>query len=94
MSQDGKIMHGLALIYVLRELPELQHFKIVQESRDLTRVYLVPSGRLAPVIVEKIRQGFRKRLGQNVTVEIEEVEKIPLEKSGKFRYVTSKVSAK
>jgi phenylacetate-CoA ligase len=94
VSQDGKIMHGLALIYVLRELPELQHFKIVQESLELTRVYLVLSSRLTPSTVEKIRQGFRKRLGENVTVAIEEVEKIAPEKSGKFRYVTSKVSTK
>jgi phenylacetate-CoA ligase len=93
VAQDGKIMHGLALIYVLRELSEIQHFKIVQESLDLTRIYIVSGGMLSPSVAEKIRQGFRKRLGEKVTVAIEEVERIPPEKSGKFRYVTSKVAA-
>ena len=31
-------MHGLALIYVVRDLPGIEAFKIVQESRELTRV--------------------------------------------------------
>jgi phenylacetate-CoA ligase len=93
VSQDGTIMHGLALIYVLRDLPEIRHFKIVQESTDFTRIYVVSEHGLSPPVAEKIRQGFRERLGQKVTVAIEEVDRIPSEKSGKFRYVTSKVSA-
>src|SRR3954447_2729203 len=58
VSQDGTLMHGLALIYVLRELPEIQHFKIVQESLYLTRVYVVSEHGLRPPATEKIRQGF------------------------------------
>ena len=39
-------MHGLALIYVLRDMPELLAFKIVQQSRQQTTVYAVPGGQL------------------------------------------------
>ena len=42
VAQDGTVMHGLALIYVLRETPGIASFKIVQESLDRTRVLLVP----------------------------------------------------
>ncbi len=41
-AQDGTIMHGLALVYILRDLPQISAFKIVQESLDLTTVYIVP----------------------------------------------------
>ena len=40
---------------------------------------------------EVIREGFRKRLGSGVKIEIEHVNEIPAEASGKFRYVMSHV---
>jgi phenylacetate-CoA ligase len=40
---------------------------------------------------EVIREGFRNRLGSEVTIEIEHMNEIPAEASGKFRYVMSHV---
>ncbi|ARO86523.1 capsule biosynthesis protein CapK [Nitrosospira lacus] len=92
VAQNGTVMHGLALIYVLRELPQILAFKIIQESRDFTRVLAVSEGGLNPELVEKIELGFKARLGQGVKIAIEEVTEIPAEKSGKFRYVISRVA--
>ena len=92
VAQNGTVMHGLALIYILRDLPQVRAFKIIQESLDLTRVLVVPEGRLGTDLVEKIQQGFKARLGQAVTIIVEEVAEIPAEKSGKFRYVISKIA--
>ncbi len=91
-AQDGTIMHGLALVYILRDLPEISAFKIVQESLDLTNVYIVSKDGLSQEIKEGIKQGFRDRLGKNVKISILEVAEISAEKSGKFRYVVSKVT--
>jgi phenylacetate-CoA ligase len=94
IAADGTVMHGLALIYILRDLPGVQKFKIVQHSLQRTQV-LVQAGagfdRAAqqPGIVE----GFKRRLGQGVQVDVEWVDEIPAEKSGKFRYVVSHVPA-
>ena len=93
VSQDGKVMHGLALIYILRDLPWVRKFKIIQEDLDLTRVLVVADAKLEPQGVENIKTGFKARLGQGVSVVVEQVEEIPPEKSGKFRYVVSKVRA-
>jgi phenylacetate-CoA ligase len=93
VTQDGTVMHGLALIYILRDLPGIGSFKIVQESRELTHVLVVPSDGFNSGCFETIRQGFKARLGQSVEVQIEQVAEIPPEKSGKFRYVVSKVGA-
>ena len=92
VAQDGTIMHGLALIYILRGLPQVRAFKIVQESLDLTHVYVVSENGLSPNIVKDIKLGFKDRLGHEVTISIHEVAEIPAEKSGKFRYVVSMVA--
>ncbi|MFC3378752.1 phenylacetate--CoA ligase family protein [Rugamonas sp. CCM 8940] len=93
VAADGTVMHGLALVYVLRDRPEVKAFKIVQESLQLTRVQLVLDGALTPALRALLEQGLRRRLGAAVRIELEQVERILPEKSGKFRYVSSKVDA-
>ena len=34
VAADGTVMHGLALVYVMRDLPSVKAFKIVQESLE------------------------------------------------------------
>src|SRR5204862_1000171 len=64
VAQNGTIMHGLALIYVLRDLQGVQAFKIVQESIDHTRVLLAPdTGADLNLLEKKIVESFRARLG-------------------------------
>ena len=92
IAQNGTVMHGLALIYILRDLPQVRAFKIIQESLDLTRVLVVLEHELNSELSEKIVQGFQARLGTGATIQVEQVAEIPAEKSGKFRYVISKVT--
>jgi phenylacetate-CoA ligase len=82
-------MHGLSLIYVLRDLPGIRSFKVIQESRALTRVLLVTEPVFEQGTVDRIIAGFRQRLGPDVSVLVDQVDDIPAEKSGKFRYIIS-----
>ena len=91
VAADGTVMHGLALIYVIRDLPGIETFKIVQENQSRVRVMLVAGAGFDPSLHETIRRGFRARLGEAVAVEIENVPAIAAERSGKFRYVQSHV---
>lgn len=91
VAQDGTVVHGLALIYVLRDLPQIGAFKIIQEDLSLTRVWVVTEAGLTQELIEKIEQSFKARLGTGVKIAVEEMAEIPSEKSGKFRYVVSKV---
>ena len=91
VAKDGTLMHGLALIYVVRDLPGIEKFNITQETVDHTSVLLVPAADFDPQVIERIRTGMKARLGSSVDIEIQTVQDIPLERSGKFRYVTSKV---
>ncbi len=92
VARDGTVMHGLSLIYIVRDLPGVRQFKIVQESLDLTRIQLVVDGSFDRANLAKIEAGGRARLGESVTIQVELVEAIPPEKSGKYRYVVSRVA--
>ena len=92
VAADGTVMHGLALIYVLRDLPGVAQFRIEQLSLDETRVQVVPSDGFDAAGELRIEREFKARLGPEVKVEVERVAQIPAEASGKFRYVVSRVS--
>jgi phenylacetate-CoA ligase len=92
VAADGTPMHGLALIYVIRDLPGIAAFKIIQETAMLTRVQIVPGDSFDAATTHTIVQGLRARLGANVEVTVEEVAAIAPEASGKYRYVVSKVA--
>jgi phenylacetate-CoA ligase len=92
VASNGTVMHGLALIYVIRDLPEVERFKIIQESRDLTRVLVVPGAQYGEHTARTIVSGLRRRLGESVDVRVEQVGALPQETSGKLRYVVSHVA--
>jgi phenylacetate-CoA ligase len=92
VAQDGTVLHGLALIYVLRDLEGVEAFKIIQDSLDNTTVQIVKGANYhQQVAEEKIVTEFKKRLGSTVTISIEYTDYIAKERSGKFRYVISHV---
>lgn len=95
VAADGTVLHGLALIYVVRDLAGVRAFKIVQESLSHTRVLLdMEGGQNQAQISTTVVEGFRRRLGNEVNIAVEFVEHIPAEKSGKFRYVISHVAVR
>lgn len=89
VAADGTVMHGLALIYVIRDLSGIRQFKITQQSRALTRVELVADEAFDPAAVPAIVAAFKRRLGAAVEVQVERVAAIAPERSGKYRYVVS-----
>ena len=93
VARDGTIMHGLALIYTLRDIAGIEAFKIIQESLERTHVLIVPGPACdVPAAITRIQREIAARLGVGVAVNVEEAAEIPAEKSGKYRYVVSKVT--
>lgn len=93
VARDGTVMHGLALIYIVRDMPGVAGFRIEQESLDLTRVKVMTEAGFPADGDARIRAGMKARLGESVEVVVEHVAQIAAEGSGKFRYVVSKVAA-
>ena len=89
VAADGTVMHGLALIYVVRELPGIEGFKVVQWTREHTEVQLVAGPGFDPASPARVAEGMRRRLGAAVRVDVNLVDAIAPEKSGKYRYIVS-----
>jgi phenylacetate-CoA ligase len=91
IAQDGTRLHGLSLIYILRDEEGVAAFRIVQESLSLVRIELVTNEKYGTGREQVIADKVRQRLGHNVQVEFDYLQTIPLEKSGKYRYVKCNV---
>jgi phenylacetate-CoA ligase len=91
-AADGTVLHGLAFIYVLREFPQVEQFKIIQETVTRITVQIVVPGADRAEIEKVVTEQFKRRLGDSLVVTFDYVSKIEREASGKFRYVVSKIA--
>jgi phenylacetate-CoA ligase len=92
VTPDGRWVHGLGLIYVVREVPGVRQYQIIQDDVDAIRVLLVLDSDFPPDGERQIQEGFTKRLGIEVRVSVEQVTELRQDPSGKFRFVISKVA--
>lgn len=97
VAADGTIMHALAVIYVLRAIEGIGEFKIIQHSTRELEVQFVSNPET--ISDSQWQQGaeremtlqLKQRLGQSTNIILNKMDKIPPEKSGKYRYVVSHV---
>jgi phenylacetate-CoA ligase len=92
VAADGRIMHALAVIYVLRAIAGISQFKVIQHAVDRVEVRLVPDSRWSEDARRAVVAGLRERLGAGVAVEVRPMDAIAPEASGKYRYVVSHVA--
>lgn len=79
------------LDHIFKETLNVKESQIVQESVDKIIVKVVPREEFSEKDIGKLIEEFQKRLGNDMEIEIKIVDKIPREKSGKFKAVISKV---
>ena len=92
VAADGRVMHALALIYVLRAVPGIVQFKCVQHSVQSLEVQLVTDANWNEATQQTVISGLRARLGPALQVTLRMMDDIPPETSGKHRYVVSHVN--
>jgi len=88
---DGTVMHALAVIYVLREVEEVREFKFIQHETRRVQVLVVPRAGWSDATTQRVVAGVQARLGQDCAVEVNLMDAIAPEASGKHRYVVSHV---
>ncbi len=91
VAADGRIMHALAVIYVLRAVPGVGQFKLIQHTVDQLEVQVVPDARWNDSARAAVIEGLRARLGAALAVDLKLQDTIAPEASGKHRYVVSHV---
>ncbi|MCK4626505.1 MAG: phenylacetate--CoA ligase family protein [Phycisphaerae bacterium] len=92
VAPDGRWIHGLALIYVIRDIPGVRQYQIIQEDVDSIHVRVVLDDGFPANGLERIRDGITERIGAEVRVDVEQVSEIAQDPSGKFRHVISRVA--
>jgi len=92
VAENGTVMHGLALIYVVRDIDGVEAFRIIQHSINQLEVLLV-CPRWDASKQQQIVRGMQARLGAGVQVSVNIVKHIATEANGKFRYIISKVAS-
>ena len=88
---DGVVMHALAVIYVLRAVEGIAQFKFIQHALRDVEVLVVPASQWTEASHAGLIASLAARLGNDVRVSIRLVDAIPVEASGKYRYVVSHV---
>lgn len=91
IHQDGSIVHALAAIYVLRETPGVEQFKIIQHAINEFEILIVTNSFWSRDSLGIIEEKFRLRFGKSCKTHIQLVNQIPPEASGKIRQVVSKI---
>jgi len=91
VAPDGRVMHGLSLIYVVREIPGIVSFRITQKRLTAFEVEIVRNQQYDPAGERLICEGFTRRLRAPVSVNIVYRDSIAPTASGKTRHVISEV---
>ncbi|MCX7097536.1 MAG: AMP-binding protein [Methylococcales bacterium] len=91
IHEDGSIVHALAAIYVLRETPGVEQFKIIQHAVNDFEILIVTNLFWQADALKVIEEKFKLRFGKGCISHIQLVAAIAPEASGKMRQVVSKV---
>ncbi len=92
VTPDGRCLHALSVIYVLREAPRVAEFAVRQDALDHVVASVVPAPGFSAADRAAIETGLRAVLGPQVEVEVATVPSLARTPSGKFRYVVSTVA--
>jgi phenylacetate-CoA ligase len=89
---SGKVISPLLLGVCLEKIEGIGQYKLVQESKDILNVQIVRGQNFNEATISEFEKALRKTLSNNVHININIVDEIPREKSGKIRPIVSKVS--
>lgn len=88
---NGRVFSPMIWYNLMRRIPGIKQYKIIQEKRDLIRVLLVKDTKFSEETLIKTEHDIKEDMGEDVNVQIELVDQIPRDESGKLRFIVSKV---
>jgi phenylacetate-CoA ligase len=91
VTPDGRVISASVLTHPFKPLDGLRKSQIIQETVNHVVVKIVPAASLSDADRQQLLDGLQTRLGPDVRIEIVVVDDIPPERSGKYRWVISKV---
>jgi phenylacetate-CoA ligase len=92
VTPSGKMVHALAVIYAIREMPAIESFQVLQDDLMDVLIRIVTKPEFSNVDEKRLVAKTAAALGEGVHISVEKVSAIPTAPSGKFRYVISKAA--
>lgn len=89
--RDGRLISPSVLTHPFKPLTSIAASQVVQEDLDTVVVKVVPTAQFSAQDEQQLIAGLTERLGANVTVRVERVTELERTRSGKFKWVISKV---
>jgi len=90
-TPDGRIFPPTVWIILLMHY-NLEQFKVIQETMEKIKIQIVPGENFSKKDIDKIKRETNNLLGDDVVIDVELVEEIPREKSGKMKTFVSKLA--
>ena len=91
ITQDGRIIHGEMFTHIMDYTQGIAQFKVVQHSPQAFELLVVPSSGFEPESLVQATEKMKEMLGYGVDINVHIRDSLPLEKSGKFRWIVSQV---
>ncbi|GIM48677.1 phenylacetate--CoA ligase family protein [Capnocytophaga stomatis] len=90
-NNNGGLLPPYVIIYVLWHFKNITQFQLIQENLHLVHLRLVHKFENKYETFKKIENMLLDVFGNQTTIKIEEVDEIPVEKTGKRKFIISKV---
>lgn len=88
---SGEIFSPIVWTLFMRYYSDISQFKVIQEKIDLIRMQIVKGKGFSQETIDRVKRDVKNVLGEDIYIEVESVDGIPREKSGKVRSVISKI---
>lgn len=89
---NGNTVAGTFFTLLRNKVKGWKKFQIVQEKVNQLDIFLEDNDDIENDIADKVSQIIKEKLGDNMEINLKVVKEIPLTKTGKFRWVISKIS--
>lgn len=88
---DGRLISPSILTHPFKPMQNILESQIIQEELNVIRIKIVINNNYTKKDEKQLIDAFIERLGHEIFIKIEYVKEIPRTKSGKFKWVTSKI---
>lgn len=89
---NGNYVAGTFWTLLIRSIPGVKMFQVIQRRRDLIEVRLETDEKLTQGAKTSLTANIKKKCGEAMNIQIEEVQRIEHGRSGKHRFVISELN--
>ncbi|PCJ27293.1 MAG: polysaccharide biosynthesis protein [SAR86 cluster bacterium] len=89
---DGKVVSGGFFPHLLKEIDEIQKFQVIQKTSNNLVIKLVQKQNIKAQQLEFCSAEIKKVLGDEMEIDFQFVDEIPLTPSGKYRVTISEIA--